>query len=230
TELGSLSQSFLNLIEALQDTLASLKASLHEKDILLREVHHRVKNNLQVISSMINLEADEFLDEKIRQVLFELQEKVYAMSMVHETVYSSASFSAIPMSLYLDKLAESLSSYHSLQIPIAIHIDADDVQLNLERAIPCALIIVELVTNAFKYAFSGKPEGLITVSLKEEGSEYSLSVRDNGVGFKSHTTQKIEKTGGIGSLIVEALCSQLKGTLHLETGPQGTCIEIRFPQ
>lgn len=229
-ELGSLARSFENLLEKLRDTMGSLKQSLADKDVLLKEVHHRVKNNLQVIASLIHLEADKWDQEPFQAVLLELEEKVYAMSMVHETVYTSNSFSLVPMSAYLERLAHSLESYHSLLIPIFIETDADNVSLPLDRAITCALIIVELATNSFKYAFGGKNEGRITIILKEQGDEYLLSVEDNGCGFDAADKERITEGTGVGSLITQALTAQIKGTMKLHTGPEGTRIEIRFPK
>ncbi|WP_304221375.1 histidine kinase dimerization/phosphoacceptor domain -containing protein [Gracilinema caldarium] len=229
-ELGSLARSFENLLEKLRDTMGSLKQSLADKDVLLKEVHHRVKNNLQVIASLIHLEADKLDDEPFQAVLFELEEKVYAMSMVHETVYTSNSFSLVPMSVYLERLAHSLESYHSLLIPIFIETDADNVSLPLDRAITCALIIVELATNSFKYAFGRKTEGRITILLKEQGDEYLLAVEDNGCGFDAADKERIIEGTGVGSLITQALTAQIKGTMKLHTGPAGTRVEIRFPK
>ena len=229
TELGSLARSFQNLLLKLDSALQSLKQSLLDKDILLKEVHHRVKNNLQIIASLLHLESNGLEDEQTRNILTDLEEKVYAMSMVHETVYSSEAFSAVPMATYLSKLAQSLESYHFLQIPINISVDADDLRLPLDRAIPCALIIVELVTNAFKYAFAGKTEGHISMSLHEQDGYFLLTVQDDGCGFDPHDAAQLQDRKGTGSLIMEALTSQIKGTLSLETGPGGTTVTIQFP-
>jgi two-component sensor histidine kinase len=230
TELGSLARSFQGLLSQLQATLDSLKQSLLDKDILLKEVHHRVKNNLQVIASLLHLEADNFDDNQTREILLELEEKVYAMSMVHETVYSSDSFSAVPMAAYLTRLAESLESYHSLFIPLFISVDADDIHLPLDRAIPCALILVELVTNAFKYAFIGKTEGHIQITLKSHDEFYTLAVQDDGCGFDPEDAEGITKSSGTGSVIMQGLTEQIKGKLDLETGPGGTKVSIHFPR
>jgi len=229
TELGSLARSFQGLLIELQSTVQSLQQSLLDKDILLKEVHHRVKNNLQVIASLLHLEADGLEDEQTRTILFELEEKVYAMAMVHETVYSSESFSAVSMAVYLSRLAESLESYNGLLIPVYISVDADDVRLPLDRAIPCALILVELVTNAYKYAFGGKREGHIHITLKGQDRFYTLAVQDDGCGFDPKDTERIQNGSGTGSVIMQALTGQIKGSLHLDTGPGGTRVEIQFP-
>ena len=230
TELGSLARSFQGLLSQLQATLDSLKQSLLDKDILLKEVHHRVKNNLQVIASLLHLEAENFNDNQTREILLELEEKVYAMSMVHETVYTSDSFSAVPMASYLTRLAESLESYHSLFIPLFISVDTDDIHLPLDRAIPCALILVELVTNAFKYAFNGKTEGHIQITLKSHDEFYTLAVQDDGCGFDPEGAEGVSKSSGTGSVIMQGLTEQIKGTLALETGPGGTKVSIHFPR
>ncbi|WP_304240543.1 histidine kinase dimerization/phosphoacceptor domain -containing protein [Gracilinema caldarium] len=230
TELGSLARSFQGLLSQLQATLDSLKQSLLDKDILLKEVHHRVKNNLQVIASLLHLEAENFNDNQTREILLELEEKVYAMSMVHETVYTSDSFSAVPMASYLTRLAESLESYHSLFIPLFISVDTDDIHLPLDRAIPCALILVELVTNAFKYAFNGKTEGHIQITLKSHDEFFTLAVQDDGCGFDPEGAEGISKSSGTGSVIMQGLTEQIKGTLALETGPGGTKVSIHFPR
>lgn len=230
TELGSMAKCFHSLLEKLQETMASLTQSLTDKDVLLKEVHHRVKNNLQVIASLIHLQAEEQEDKSIQSVFYELEEKVYAMSMVHETVYASEAFSAVPMSTYLKRLAESLESYHSLLIPISITVDADDIRLPLDRAIPCALILVELVTNAFKYAFADKTEGQIRIVMTQQEDAYVLMVQDNGGGFAPEDAERIKDGSGTGSIIMQALTGQLRGSMHLETGPDGTTVAIRFPR
>lgn len=229
TELGSLARSFQSLLLELQSTVLSLKQSLLDKDILLKEVHHRVKNNLQIIASLLHLEADNLKDEHIKAILFGLEEKVYAMAMVHEMVYSNETFSAVSMADYLYRLAESLESYHSLTIPVYLSVDADDVQLPLDRAITCALIIVELVTNAFKYAFREKTEGHIHIILMSQEGIYKLVVQDDGSGFERKDAVSLQDGSGTGSIIMQALTSQIKGSLHRDTGPNGTRVEIDFP-
>jgi len=229
TELGSLARSFQGLLSELQSTVESLKQSLVDKDMLLKEVHHRVKNNLQVIASLLHLEEDNLEDEQTRNVFFTLEEKVHAMAMVHETVYSQDSFSAVPMNIYLSRLAESLASYNALQIPVYILVNADDIALPLDRAIPCALILVELITNAFKYAFTGKTEGHIQINLKGQEGFYTLTVQDDGSGFSPKGAERIQYGSGTGSVIMEALTKQINGSLHLDTGPDGTRVDIQFP-
>jgi two-component sensor histidine kinase len=225
-ELGRLALTFAELRARLHSLFKSLNASLSEKDVLLREVHHRVKNNLQIVSSLISLQEGEFDDPKFIEAMGILQDRVRAMAVVHETIYSSGSFSSVPMDDYLSRLTESLSAYRSSALELELAVVPGGVGLPLEQAIPCGLIAVELATNAIKHAFAGRSRGRVELGVRPEGEAVLLAVSDDGVGLSLESGG----SGGMGVTIVAALASQLKGSYAVRTGQAGTVAEVRFPR
>jgi two-component sensor histidine kinase len=223
-EMGQLARAFSSFSESLAESLLSLKSSVAEKEVLLKEVHHRVKNNLQIITSLLSLRADEAGNAAASGALHDMRDRVFAMALVHEVIYSSGEFAAVPMDDYVTRLGHSLSAYDRSRDGIELSVHSDRVNLPLERAIPCALAIVELASNSFKYAFAGRERGRVSVSLEAKVGGVQLSVRDDGVGMGSASG-----TDGTGISIVKALVSQLRGTLEFATGAQGTLATIRFP-
>ncbi len=224
-EIGRLADAFGRLDARLSATFASLTSSLTEKEILLREVHHRVKNNLQIVSSLLSLRSGDVDDPVLSASLEEIRDRVHAMSLVHETIYSSGEFAAVPMDDYLHRVVRSLSAYDRLDTAVSFSVHADGVGLPLEKAIPCALVVVELATNAFKHAFAGRESGTVAVSLAKEDGLLALAVEDDGIGMRD-----VKSSGGMGRTIVEALAAQLGGALSVETGDRGTRVALRFPE
>ncbi|MDD1685831.1 response regulator [Methanoregula sp.] len=201
-------------------------ASLKEKEILLKEIHHRVKNNMQVISSLLNLQVKLMKDEKSRDALLESQTRVMSIALVHEKLYQSKSFSEIDYSDYLKKISENLlQSYGVPRGKIQIVIHADNIVLPISKAIPISLIINELLSNSLKYAFPGERKGVITVELKKTRLEYSLVVRDNGVGLPGEID--LDNIETLGLQLVNSLVGQILGSIVLDrTG--GTEFRIGF--
>jgi two-component sensor histidine kinase/ligand-binding sensor domain-containing protein/PAS domain-containing protein len=202
--------------------------SLAEKEVLLKEIHHRVKNNLQVISSLLNMQASATEGEKYKELLNESQNRIRSMALIHESLYQSDNFLEIDFNDYIHLLASTLSrSYSSNTYGIDIQIQADNVFLDIDRAIPCGLIINELVSNAYKHAFSDREEqGIVLIKLKQTESDYILVVKDNGVGFPEGVD--FRNTSSLGMEIVCILCQQIKATIEL-TYDDGASFCIRFP-
>jgi len=145
----------------------NIKQSLKEKEVLLKEVHHRVKNNLQVISSILNLQSSYVKDKKSLDLLLESQNRIKSMAFVHESLYQTKDFSNISFSSYVENICSNLvHSYSNPDNPPELEMDLDLIQLNLDTAIPCGLIINELVSNALKYAFKGKKNGKLRITVK----------------------------------------------------------------
>ena len=224
-EIGRLAEAFGRLDASLASAFASLTSSLTEKEVLLREVHHRVKNNLQIVSSLLSLRAGDVNDSVLSANLEEIRDRVHAMSLVHETIYSSGEFAAVPMDDYLLRVVRSLSAYDRLGTAVSFSVEAGGVGLPLEKAIPCALVVVELATNAFKQAFTGRDSGAVAVSLSEDDGWLTLVVEDDGIGMRDEPS-----AGGMGRTIVEALAAQLGGALTVDTGDCGTRVALRFPE
>ena len=223
-EIGRLSEAFCRLDSNLSATFDSLRSSLQEKEVLLREVHHRVKNNLQIVSSLLSLRSTEVDDPVLSAHLEEIRDRVHAMSLVHETIYSSGEFAAVPMDDYLLRVVRSLSAYDRMETVVTLSVKADGVRLPLEKAIPCALVVVELTTNAFKHAFPDRTHGTVEVSLAGGGGSLMLAVTDDGVGLREGRS-----SGGMGTTIVQALAVQLGGELSTMTGAGGTRVTLSFP-
>jgi len=205
-----------------------LKESLVEKEVLLKEVHHRVKNNMQVISSIINLQSAYIKDPEALQMLKESQDRIKSMSLVHESLYQSKTLSSVNFTEYVTNISKNL--YYSYVRPtggIQLHFNTEDVSLNLDTSIPCGLIINELLSNAMKYAFIDKEEGAVTVGLKKTGDEIELSVSDDGVGIPQGFV--IEESDSLGLQLVSTLVMQIRGKLEIRT-EKGTTFTIRFKE
>ena len=206
---------------------SALKESLAEKEILLKEVHHRVKNNMQVITSILNLQSAYITDDAALQMLKESQDRIKSMSLVHESLYQSKILSQVNFSEYVTNICKNL--YHSYLRPqggIHLEFDLDDVHLNLDTSIPCGLILNELMSNAMKYAFLGKSIGLITVGLKAIKGRLVLSVSDDGVGLPDGFV--IEESDSLGLQLVSTLVLQIGGSLTIQkSGPTIFTIDFK---
>ena len=193
----------------------SIKDSLGEKQKLLREIHHRVKNNLQIIISLLNLQSSYITDNEALKALKEGQDRVKSLALIHEKIYQSDELNDIEFKEYIKKLLEHLYfSYNINKEDIEINIKADDVLLDIDTAVPCGLIINELVTNSLKYAFEGRDKGVINISLQEVDSNcYKLCVNDNGVGMPENFD--VYKSETLGMQLLTALVDQLDGKIEL---------------
>jgi two-component sensor histidine kinase len=207
---------------------AQLRNSLHEKEVLLKEVHHRVKNNMQLMSSLLSLQAQSIADPKILVEFQESQRRIAAMATMHEQLYRSDHLGKINMADYIQHLANSLLQ-SSIISPTAIHlnVEAVNVELGIDIAIPCGLMINELVSNSTKYAFPEDRSGHIAIRfLAPSPHQYQLVVQDDGVGMSPHIN--IANTSSLGLQIVKELTAQLDGTLTcIRQG--GTAFVITFP-
>lgn len=210
-----------------------IRASLEEKKVLLREIHHRVKNNMQIISSLLNLQARYINDEQVVDILKESQNRVKSMAMIHEKLYQSSGLARIGFRDYINHLARFLSQSYVIDTErIRINTQVDDVFLDIDTAIPCGLIINELVTNSLKHAFPDKMEGNINIQLKETNDGYVLKVIDNGIGFPKNLDFKSTET--LGLQLINNLVMQLDGTAELKSdnGTEFKIIfrEMRYPE
>jgi len=206
---------------------AQLKASLQEKDVLLRELHHRVKNNMQVISSLLNLQARRIADPTVLEMFKDSQRRIRSMALVHERLYQSADLSRIEFSSYLNHLATHL--FHSCQADssrIRLSLHTEKLYLNINTAIPCGLIVNELVSNAFKHAFPEGRSGEVEISFRRLANDgYELRVRDDGVGFPEGLD--FRQTESLGLQIVSTLVTQLEANLKLDR-QNGTTFTLIF--
>jgi PAS domain S-box-containing protein len=193
----------------------SLRASLREKEVLLKEIHHRVKNNLQVISSLLSLQAEYLTDERMLRIMRESQSRVKSMALVHEKLYQSHNLAEIDFGDYVRVLVMQLfRSYGVPQDSVQMVITADTVALGVDLAIPCGIIVNELVTNALKYAFPDGRDGKVEVELRSiPPGMIRLAIRDNGVGLPQD--MEFHTAGSLGLTLVRMLTDQVQGELTL---------------
>ncbi len=204
-----------------------LKASLVEKEVLLREIHHRVKNNLQIISSLLNLQSRHVENEPALDMFLESRNRVRSMALVHEKLYRSDDLAKVDFCEYIQSLSRHLFMVYGVSsTEIDLCVDAKDVFLDINTSIPCGLIINELISNSLKHAFSGRKRGRIHVVLRpEKNGNFKLVVRDDGVGLPKDLD--VAKTESLGLQLVAMLVEQLQGTFRIDNN-QGTSIEILF--
>jgi two-component sensor histidine kinase len=207
---------------ALVDANRALTQSLADKDVLLREVHHRVKNNLQMIASLINMRARHAAPES-RDALHEVMRRVTAIGQIHNRIYNTADPANIDLAAYLDALCDEIARFERNE---RVHLvrALEPVPVELEIAVPLALLSVELITNAYKHAFAGGRSGEIAVGLRRDGDNAVLTIRDNGVGM----TGEASAAGSIGLHLVPLLAQQIRGTVEREEG-DGTTLRVTFP-
>ena len=212
-------------------TLANtqLTGALEEKSVLLKEVHHRVKNNLQVICSLLNLQSGHIKDPAALQIFTESRNRVRSMALIHEKLYQSQDLSRIDFEDYIKAVSGGLmAGFAGKSSAIRIAVDVERIMLPVDSAVPCGLIVNELVTNCFKYAFKEASSGEIRVGMKRLNETHiQLSVSDNGVGFPKEID--FRNTESLGMQLVTTLSEQLDGTISLKNGC-GTTFEISFPE
>jgi two-component sensor histidine kinase len=205
-----------------------LQASLREKELLLQEVHHRVKNNLAIICGLLNMQSFAVNDPRLTSVLQESQKRIQSMAMVHEMLYSSDCLNEIDFAQYVHLLsAEVANSYGADLARIRLVFDVEPLQLAIDRAIPCGLVLNELLSNAFKYAFPARSAGEIRVSLQRRETSIRLAVEDTGVGLREGPHPIHPKSLGLS--IVNILTQQLGGTMDISSN-HGAHFVLNFVQ
>jgi PAS domain S-box-containing protein len=205
-----------------------LKASLVEKEVMLKEIHHRVKNNLAIIHSLLALQVDVTADEAARRSLQGSRDRVKAMALAHEKLYSSPNLAKLDITDYIQGLLSYIfQSYITEDSGPTLNTRVDNVAMEIDKAVPCGMIINELVSNALKYAFPNGEKGAIGVELSRPGGgDYRLRVHDNGIGLPQDLEP--ENTGTLGLQLVSILVKQLNGTMEISRSG-GTAFTITFP-
>ena len=204
-----------------------IRKSLKEKETLLAEIHHRVKNNLAVISSLLDLQAFNAPDNNTEQVLRDSQLRIKTIALIHEKLYHFEQLSEIEFNHYITDLVKSISENISVdRSRIITNFELEDVQLNINQAMPAALILNELITNTYKHAFKNKRSGKLSICLREEpNNTVIIKVHDDGIGLPEHFD--IEQNQSLGMTIIQRLTKQLNAELEIET-KNGTCFTISF--
>jgi two-component sensor histidine kinase len=233
-EIGRLTITFNSMIKSLKENrehidrnMEALQKSLHEKEILLQEVHHRVRNNLNVIVSLLNLRSDSISGtEDAVQAFIESRDRIRSMAMIHQQLYESRDFGNVRMDSYIRELMEDLSISSAIGDEIRFEALLDPISLDLVRAVPLGLIINEALSNAFRHAYPDGRGGAIRILFKHDLSDrmYILRVEDDGTGIPEGT----ELFSGLGLTLIRELSAQIDGTLNID-GKRGTRITVQFP-
>lgn len=207
-----------------------LVEQMKERDILLKEIHHRVKNNLQTVSSLLSLQSRNIEDVKMKHLIKSSQNRVISMAMVHEMLYMRDNLSKIEYKSYVQELSEHLvRSIKGSDSNVAVNIDIQDIKLNMDTAIPLGLLINETITNALKYGFKDDSEGEISIELKKlNNTDFILNISDNGVGFPETTTYTTTKS--LGLKLIHNLARQLKGSITRDCTKKGTYYSMKFKE
>ena len=214
--------------KAAEQRTAELRASEERKDALLQEVHHRVKNNLAVICSLFYLESIHSTHEETAEIFRDMQNRVHSMALVHESLYGAENLARIDFAEYARNLAEDiLASHESPTVPVHLKTELEPVTMGADLALPCGLILNELVSNAFKHGFPKGAGGEIKLILHSEpGGKYTLCVRDTGVGIPPGLDFKTSQS--LGLKLVRLLTQQIRGSFELASSDPGTVAHLRF--
>jgi two-component sensor histidine kinase len=205
-----------------------VKASLAEKETMLREIHHRVKNNLQIISSLLSLQINKITDPRTIEALKDSQTRVLSMALVHEHLYKGDDFSRIDLRDYIHALGTKLfQSYRHSTESIKLELDISEIYVDINTAIPLGLIINELITNSLKYAFKERKEGELSITATEDNQFLNIIVADNGAGMPEGIT--LENKTSLGLRLVSRLTGQLHGTVLIDSS-EGTKFVFTFPK
>ena len=206
-----------------------IEASLKEKEVLLKEIHHRVKNNLQIISSLLSLQSMHVKDKGAVEMFKDSQSRVRSMALIHEKLYKSEGLVKINLAEYIRDLSSYLlRSYETKPDAIRLELSADDVLMSIDTAIPCGLILNELISNSLKHAFSGRKGGEIRIGFHSDNEDRSvLTVGDNGIGFPEDLDPRSTKS--LGLQLVNALTDQLGGSIELDRRG-GTEFKVAFAE
>lgn len=202
-----------------------IKRSLREKEVMLKEIHHRVKNNMEVICSLLDLQAKQVADKSVHAAFMESMNRVNSMALVHEKLYRSADLAHIDFKEYLQSLVSVIANTYNMP-DVNFSVDMEPVFLDVNIGIPCGLIVNELVSNCFKHAFPDRRKGAIRLGINGGGDAYALLVADNGIGLPEG--MDFRNTTSLGLQLVNVLVRQMRGTIELSR-KQGTAFTIIFP-
>ncbi|MCK4826393.1 PAS domain S-box protein, partial [bacterium] len=204
-----------------------LRSSLNEKEILLKEIHHRVKNNMAVISSLLSLQAVHIGDEKITAMFDESRSRIQAMALVHEKLYQTSDFTNIDVRDYFQSLAATLRSTLSTDRVYSVSTDIDSISIDIDTLVPCGLIMNELLTNAFKHAFNAEENPEIRIIVKQTGGgNIRMTIADNGMGLPEGLD--VTRSPGLGLQLVNTLIAQIDGELEVNSSDEGTEFTVKF--
>jgi PAS domain S-box-containing protein len=226
-ELKGANESLLGEIALRNKAENEIVASLKEKEMLLKEIHHRVKNNMQVVSSLLFMQARAQKDEKVKEILKESQDRIKSIALVHEKLYLSKDFDQIDYADYLRKITDHLfESYQVDPKQVSLNMNAEKAVLHIDKAVPCSLIINEMISNSLKHAFPGGRKGVITIDFRKSGEKYIVTYSDDGIGLPDSVT--FDRTESLGMQLIRGLTKQINGSIELDR-TSGTKYTVTFP-
>lgn len=206
----------------------AIMESLREKEILLKEIHHRVKNNFQQVIALISLQAGNIEDKNVLELFTDLQNRLRSMSLIHELMYGSENLAGVDIKDYIERLSRFLVQTYFASNRIKLNLDVENISLDIDSILPCGLIINEVITNSLKYAFPDESLGIINISFKKEEDKYCLIYSDNGIGIKDKID--FENIDSLGLRLVYLLTKQLKGKLEVVQSERGLQFIIKFSE
>lgn len=206
---------------------SKIQQSLKEKEVLLQEIHHRVKNSLAIVSGLIELQLDSTESDEAKHVLQDSQTRIRSMALIHEKLYQTKSLSDIELDTYIKELVEAIhGTFTEYTEAVDLEFDLDKVELDVDRVIPCGLLINELVVNAFKHAFKEDQKGMLEIGLAKENECIKLSVADNGPGLPDDFDLKDE--GNLGAMLIETFAAQLNAEIDVKNTENGSKFVFTF--
>lgn len=228
-EIKALSTALADMAIRVHARESELEASLAQKDALLREIHHRIKNNLQIVTSLLNLRAQRLVSPVARGALNEAQTRIKALALVHRHLYEQQEVKAVELHGFLDELATLLADTTGAGGDVHVVVDVAPTTVTPDQAIPLALLVTEGLSNALKHAFPQGRPGRVDLRLRHEGEDAVLEIADNGVGYEDGDGGGwVSGEGGLGLTLIRMLARQIGGTVELTTGPDGTCLRLPF--
>ena len=201
-------------------------SSLAEKNILLSEIHHRVKNNLAVVTALMELQTFYLKDEKTIQILKESQNRIKSIALLHEKLYENTSLKEVNVALYTNELVQFIKQSISKDKIVEIHIKIDEINLEMSKAMPFGLMLNELITNSYKYAFYEKEKGHIWITIDHKDNQCFLEYKDDGIGYEYNDEIK---TKSLGINLIESFCIQLNGKFAFKRQINNMIFELTFP-
>ncbi len=219
-------EGFISDITTKKSAEEIVKKELKEKEILLKEIHHRVKNNLQIITSLLSIQASQSNDSVIQQAFLESKNRIYSMAIVHEKMYRSENFSKIDFKEYIESITQEIFYSYSVFDNVTFSVNVNNMYLELDKAISCGLIVNELITNTVKHAFPNNNKGCLSINAELEQDMCRLEVRDNGVGISNEID--FWKAESMGFMLIKVLTKQINGKLELKNDQPGVEFVINF--
>ncbi|MEX0904904.1 MAG: two-component regulator propeller domain-containing protein [Balneolaceae bacterium] len=222
-QLHSKSEEENKLKSLVSERTRELEQALNEKNILIMEVHHRVKNNLAIISSFLYLQAFSSSNDELKHVLFDFQSRIKSIATIHEVLYQQENLSELDFKEVLEKMISDISETNVPDKQVSLKVDIDSVKLNVNQAVPAALFTNEVLTNCYKHAFRDRKSGSVYLSLKKKGDLITFQIEDDGIGI----TEEVKESESLGLKLIQTLVQQLKGDLTTESD-KGTSYILKF--